>query len=81
MYLYFAMSHLDVYGLQSLQGRYLLPALAPLALLTAEGWDLLVERVHRRGATAAAIAGLLVFDVASLATLASHYSRYLATTW
>ena len=77
VYLLFVQSVLDPkfpWTLQYMQGRYMFPALLPLALLVAEGWDSWVRLTRRPVLTAVPIVALACFDLLSAVALANFYS-------
>ncbi len=73
-YLYWFQFDSYAWRLQILQGRFLHVALAPLALLTAEGWSLLLRRRSRAPFALMIVGMFALLDANSLAALASHYS-------
>ncbi len=61
--------------LQYMQGRYLFPALGPLALLVAEGWGILARTRSLTPdlAILLSLSGLVLFDVVALSSLLGVY--------
>jgi hypothetical protein len=61
------------WSLPAISGRYLLTAIVPLALLIAEGWSLLVPKLHHRSFVLLVAVVFTLFDIFSLAALAGLY--------
>lgn len=81
IYLVYAWSSDDQWRIFSLQGRYLFPALGPLALLTAYGVGSLPEGPFRPWAYPTLVGLLLVFDAASMIALLAYRSWSFSSTW
>ncbi len=64
---------LGLEGRWTLQGRYLFPAIWPIAALLATGWQNLVPSRERGWAALAVLIGMVMLDAAGLVRMARYF--------